>query len=343
MSRIETVSIDRHDCRGSAPEWTGALTTCIGRMPLATLDQKLTSCVPDGENKFIGRIEWGALGDLVLARVGTGTPHRLDFSLRSWPDAAAAPLVLLFQTSGSCRLRQHGRSCTLFPGEWCLIDTYDPFQISSFDAHNENLSLRLDRPSDPELLKLLPGNVARRLHGTTGASRVLRSTLSETFDQMICLSRFSETGLQGAIGRMVWTSLQEQLDEPARLLRHQDVQRARIKSFIEARLSDPDLCVESIAHGCGISMRSVHRAFAPDPAGSVSNYIWMRRITRCAADLRVVAQTHRPITDICFAWGFNSTSHFSRVFKEQFGVSPREYREASQQNVAASHRMACAA
>ena len=91
MSRIETVSVERHNCRGSLPEWTDALSTCVGRMPLSSLDQELTSCVPAGEHKFIGRIEWGALGDSVLARVGTGTPHRLAFSLRSAPHMMPAP------------------------------------------------------------------------------------------------------------------------------------------------------------------------------------------------------------------------------------------------------------
>jgi len=78
-----------------------------------------------------------------------------------------------------------------------------------------------------------------------------------------------------------------------------------------------------------MSLRSVHRAFATDPAGSASRYVWMRRVERCADDLRDPGQAHRPITDICFSWGFNSTSHFSRLFKERFGVTPRGYRAAS--------------
>ena len=79
-----------------------------------------------------------------------------------------------------------------------------------------------------------------------------------------------------------------------------------------------------------MSLRSLHRAFAADPAGSVSKHLWVRRLDRCAADLRDPTQVHRQVTDICFSWGFNSTSHFSRLFKEQFGVSPRDYRIAFQ-------------
>jgi AraC family transcriptional activator of tynA and feaB len=327
MSQIEIVSIERHNCRGSVPEWTDALSTCLGRLPLSSFDQELTSCVPTGQ-KFSGRIEFGSLGDIVLAKIETSTPHHLAFSLRTTSLTVPAPLVLIFQMSGSCRLEQHNRSCALCPGDWSVVDTRHPFHIWSLARRNENLSLRLERPSDPELLSLLPGGAAHCWHGTTGASRILQATLRETFSQMGCLLHVSETGLQRAVAKMVWSALQEQLEAPP-LLAHQDVRRARIKSFIELRLEDPDLSVESVAQTCGVSVRSLHRAFAADPAGSVSKYIWVRRLGHCAADLRDPTQAHRPVTEICFSWGFNSTSHFSRLFKDQFGVSPSEYRTTS--------------
>jgi len=34
----------------------------------------------------------------------------------------------------------------------------------------------------------------------------------------------------------------------------------------------------------------------------------------------------RNITEIAFFWGFSDSSHFSRSFKQQFGVSPRTFR-----------------
>ena len=77
--------------------------------------------------------------------------------------------------------------------------------------------------------------------------------------------------------------MRDQFEAPAHLA-HQDLQRARVKRFIDSRLDDPDLSLESIAQGCGMSLRSLHRAFAADPAGSVSKHLWVRRLDRCAAD-----------------------------------------------------------
>lgn len=158
-------------------------------------------------------------------------------------------------------------------------------------------------------------------------SRILQRTILETFEQMNRLVPSSRTSLDRAVTGMVWAALREQLETPA-ALGHQQRQCARIKRYIESQLDDPELSVNSIAHGCGMSVRSIHRAFASDPAGSASNYIWLRRLNHCAATLRDPGQAQRPITEVCFSWGFKSTSHFSRLFKERFGVPPREYRPA---------------
>jgi AraC-like DNA-binding protein len=269
------------------------------------------------------------LRDVVLAKVTTGSPHHLTFSPGGAPERP--PVVLMFQISGSCRVEQQASSCTLHADDWCLVDTASPFHISSFSIHNENLSLRLERPSDPEVLSLLSRAIGRRWRATTGVSRVLGTTVRETFHQMNCLWHLGEAGLERAIYAMAWHALREQVEAPPGDA-HDDAQRALIKAFIESRLEDPELSVEAIAQACGMSMRSVHRAFETRPGGSVSNYLWMRRLSRCAAELRDRAQDHRPITDVCLASGFNSTSHFSRLFKEAFGVTPRKYRQASERS-----------
>jgi len=175
------------------------------------------------------------------------------------------------------------------------------------------------------LLALLESGAAQRWDGTIGVARILRATLEQTFDEMNCLRLVSETGLQRALTEMTWSAVREQLQDPP-CLAQEERQRARIKSYIESQLADAELTVETIARACAMSVRSVHRAFSDASAGSVSKHIWLRRLSRCAATLRDPRQAHRPITDICLSWGFNSTSHFSRLFKERFGLTPREYR-----------------
>jgi AraC-like protein len=101
------------------------------------------------EKLFSGRIESAALDNAVLSKTGV-TPHFLGLSLRM-PNPKV-PALLVAQVSGSSRLEQHGRSCTLRPGDWCLIDMLHPFATRSLEERNEHLNLTLERPSDPERL-----------------------------------------------------------------------------------------------------------------------------------------------------------------------------------------------
>ncbi|MEE8428524.1 MAG: helix-turn-helix domain-containing protein, partial [Gammaproteobacteria bacterium] len=47
----------------------------------------------------------------------------------------------------------------------------------------------------------------------------------------------------------------------------------------------------------------------------------------CKRQLADSTWLNHSITEIAFNWGFNSSAHFSRVFKEQYGINAREYRK----------------
>jgi AraC family transcriptional regulator, positive regulator of tynA and feaB len=326
MSKIQVISVEMDKYEDSLPQWGEALSTHVGRVSPLVRDQEVIRCSPIGLQRFAGRIEYGLLGDIVLAKLGA-EPYSFSRSLRTATPTLPLPVLLLIQVSGSVRLAQHDRSCTLYPGDWSLLDTLHPFDSSSLGTPGEYQILGLERPSDPELLTLLEQGMARRFDSKSGLSRVLQFTLAETFNQMHCLKHQSKKSLQAAISAMTWDALREQL-EGAPLIGRQHVRCARLKSYIESSLTNPELSLEGIAQACNTSVRSIHRAFAADPAGSVWKYIWQRRLSHCAAELRDPRHANRSITDICFFWGFNSSSHFSRLFSDQFGVPPSEYRSA---------------
>lgn len=103
---------------------------------------------------------------------------------------------------------------------------------------------------------------------------------------------------------------------------------SEIKKFIEAHLREHDLCPKAIADNFDISTRYVHTIFSKQ-GETVSSYILRRRIEECAHELAGNPLNSRTITDIAFDWGFNNTAHFTRVFKQHLGLSPRDYRKQS--------------
>lgn len=324
MSSIEAISVNLHGQHCALRQWTDALSRYVGQVPPDQREREITRCLQTAGSDFSGRIELGRMGDFVLAKVGV-TPNKFSRSLGVDGASPSDPLLLCIEVSGSLRVEHHGRTFMLRPGDWCVVDMRHRLDYWALGPRNEYLVLALERPSDPALTELIEQGVGRRLDGKSGISRIIQATVTEAFKQMNRLGPSTGRSLQRAASGMAWDALREQRTAPAAVA-YQDLQGARMKAHIESHLADPELSVDAIAHACDISVRSVHRAFEAEPCGSISKYMWMRRLSQCAAALRDPAQAQRSISDICFAWGFNSTSHFSRVFKDHYGVPPLAYR-----------------
>jgi len=79
------------------------------------------------------------------------------------------------------------------------------------------------------------------------------------------------------------------------------------------------LCIDQISVSLGCTKRYLHMLFS-ERGMTVSDYIWRARLQHCRQELE--AHGGKTITDVAFSWGFSSSSHFSRVFRKCFGVSP---------------------
>jgi AraC-like DNA-binding protein len=101
----------------------------------------------------------------------------------------------------------------------------------------------------------------------------------------------------------------------------------RVHAFIDLHLGDPELTPAAVAAAHHISVRYLHKLFEPEPLG-VAGLIRQRRLERCRDDLLDPVLGDRPVAGIAARWGFSSAAHFSRVFREAYGVPPAEFRRA---------------
>ena len=83
---------------------------------------------------------------------------------------------------------------------------------------------------------------------------------------------------------------------------------------IEAPLSPAD-----VAEAVGLSSRQLERLFRKHLATTPKSHYTTLRL-RKARDL--LFQTNMKLSEICFACGFNSQTHFSKSYRALFGVSP---------------------
>lgn len=161
----------------------------------------------------------------------------------------------------------------------------------------------------------------------------LETVLHSTMDAGWTLSR---AGLFGSAGPHLVRALLEVLaalpapieDAAGRPRRDGlEIRRSQAKEFIEKHFACPDLTIASIASQLRMSQRYLQLAFKGEGVTPLE-YLRKCRLKASSRLLRDAQYSQRSITEICFSCGFNSASHFSTEFRQEYGVSPREYRLA---------------
>lgn len=98
--------------------------------------------------------------------------------------------------------------------------------------------------------------------------------------------------------------------------------RASMDRWIDRHLLDPSLSPAAIAAAHAVSVRTVYRLFGSGGA-TFGAVVRSRRLARARTEL---ALGQRSLSAIANRWGFADASHFSRSFKDAFGMSPSAYR-----------------
>lgn len=91
---------------------------------------------------------------------------------------------------------------------------------------------------------------------------------------------------------------------------------------MESHIEDPISC-EVIAEISGISHRQMQRLFKDK--FNISPAVYYLR-TRLEHGDKLLRKTSMDILSIATATGFSSTSHFSKCYRQQYGIAPRERR-----------------
>ena len=123
-----------------------------------------------------------------------------------------------------------------------------------------------------------------------------------------------------------WCSLMQETDEIRRRdSRTAEVVSERIKPMLECinlRYADK-LTLDEIAAAGGVSARECNRIFHRYIRMTPMNYVNFYRIRMAAHKL---TQTRDSIEQIALDCGLSSPSYLARLFREEYGCSPREYR-----------------
>jgi AraC-like DNA-binding protein len=223
---------------------------------------------------------------------------------------------------------QRSREVRLEPGDICfyaadrppLLDFPERVRLKLFLVPREALGLE---ERDVEQVMAAPVGRSSRL----GA--LLSPFLSELADTV--------SSSQPAVGEMLaWNAVNllatlatEQLGKDATGIPDaQSPLLSRILRFIDLHLADGDLSPELIAGAHHISVRYLHKLFQ-DEGTTVGRWIQRRRLEECRRDLMRGVHGRQTIAAVAGRWGFLSATHFSRVFRAAYGMSPSEWRDTA--------------
>jgi AraC-like DNA-binding protein len=271
---------------------------------------------------FEGNASFARIGPIHLLRIAASA-HRLERDDRAPGLGRRGLATLIVQRSGASTITQYGRQMKLEPGAWTICDADRPFSLTSMQA-GEQLILLLPRDR-LGIGTVLTGYIARDFGASGGTARLLPRYLSSLLEELGSVADGNCGELADMAAQLVRLALFE-ARQAAPPISMRETLRLRVKDYVRRNLRDPALSIDRVAAAFGCTKRHLHKVFTGDET-TLSQFIWTQRLENCRDALENPHLTRQSVTEIAFMWGFNNSAHFSKAFKERFGLPPGSFRE----------------
>ncbi len=257
------------------------------------------------------------------------SPH----STVSFPSGAESDsrLLISLHKKGPAVISQGGRESRVEPGDVFVIDPSRPFYIETgeIETHSVYVKAAALRSLVPELELA----TARAIRCDSGSASLFRTMLDEVFALAPLLTEDVADDISEALIHLFAPVLRSSVRATERCpSRLEAMHRQRIMRFAKENLWDSNLDGNAIAKGVNLSPRHVYQIFDAEDK-PLMRWVWSERLARCRRDLEQPSLKSKSIGEIAFQWGFSNVSHFSRAFKAEFGLTPREHRRRAEERL----------
>lgn len=233
-------------------------------------------------------------------------------------------LLISLHREGAAYVSQDGRESEVGPGDMFLIDPTRPFSIETGEIFTT--SLYVARSAVRALIPEIDSFTSIAIPTDSGPAALFRAFFDELFRIAPQLDARAADRVVDTVPFVLATALGSiDVGDHVAPNRTQAAHKQRVLRFIRENLQDPELNPAKIAQGVGLSSRYIYDLFADEPV-ALMRRVWRERLERCRNELTNPQMAETSIGEIAFNWGFSDTAHFSRVFRQQFGLTPREAR-----------------
>jgi AraC-like DNA-binding protein len=293
-------------------------------------------CETDPQLPFHGKLEAAVFDDLHVSRVQSSP--QVVRRTRSLAEQADQAFVLLsVQTRGKTIVRQGDSEAILTPGSLAFYDTARPYSLilpHNFDQIVLHLPRGLIEQSCPGGLE----HMAQRVH----ASNPFAQAICALAPQLLRLandvpSHLAHRTAAAAIEMisLALSSLVSATQASAGVVVTQEPKRSnsadallwRTRELISEQIDDTSLSPSLLAAQTKVSLRRLQEAFKSQGT-TPSDCIWEMRLEFVRGLLASTLHREASITTLAYRAGFSDMAHFSRRFKQQFGMTPSQYRSA---------------
>jgi AraC-like DNA-binding protein len=275
-------------------------------------------------DQFNAHLEGYLVGDILLSRLITGGQKMRRTSDRIARDSIDHYAINFF-LGGTVEL-QGPRLLQYGEGNLIAFDDGEPltcetggFDVVTATIPRRRLSPSLQRPDAVHASMIDHGSAVGQL-----LVEFVRTLYATAPDLAQDEARAAEQALLVLVAAALNGITIKSGDLPAMFYR---AELMRAQAFIKSNLGNASLSPNLVAAAVALSRAQLYRLFAP--LGGVAEYIREQRLRRCLADLLATRQNGQAITEISYRWGFADPAHFARAFKQRFGRTPSEAREAA--------------
>lgn len=275
--------------------------------------------VSTGPSSFEGTLVSSTLGALQLSEV-TGREVDVRRTRATIRRSDPGLIKVGLQLTGRGTIVQNEREAVLNPGDFAVYDTSAPYELH-FGGNFEMFVVMFPRRELRIDSRELTTVAARCIEGARGVgalvSPFLHTLRRNALDGTLPTTPMLEHAVLDLLGAALDDAAPHEAPGSTLLI--------EAKGLVESHLSDPSLSTASLAARLHISTRYLQKLFESD-GRTVAGWIRSRRLDRCHRDLRDPRFAADSIGTICARHGLIDSSNFSKLFKETYGMSPREYR-----------------
>jgi AraC family transcriptional regulator, positive regulator of tynA and feaB len=272
---------------------------------------------------FNGEISVASLGSVNIAAFECDE-CLVERTQRCLKGANDDDVLLCRQVLGSISVRQDGRDVATAPGDVYLLDPRRPFALN-VGANGRSLVFKVPRWEVQARLGEIASYTAKPVPRGQPVAALATEFLAMVAERADAIDESIAPKLAQQALDLVALAFETAVGGAVQLSSTRTTTLLRLKSIIEARLSDPSLKPAMVAEAAGISVRYANALLAHEGT-SLERFIMLRRLQNCRLALEDTAQLARTVGDIAYSCGFADLSHFTRRYKAHFGRPPGESR-----------------